>query len=247
MILNRVIKHLREQHWTAVFLDLVIVVVGVFLGLQAQDWNQARQDRALEHKYLERLRNDFAQSVKDAQSNIKRMQREFRLEGLMVARLRACHLDVTQRADFAQGIYLAGRFEPPPLVRGTIDELRSSGRMAIIEDLTLRQKISETVRAQDREAQVLGYIIDRATPELIYFDRRSTLVEPHGGFENPNQARQPGAVLFDFTSLCHDPSYVGAVSAVQELTRVVIGHNEARLKDYRSLVAMIDGELAKGR
>jgi len=245
MILSRVAKHLKEQHWTAVFLDFIIVVVGVFVGLQAQDWNQARQDRALEHQYLERLRNDFAQSVKDAQTNIKWMQREFRLEGLMVARLRECHLDDKQRADFAEGIYLTGRFEPPPLVRGTIDELRSSGRMAIIEDLTLRHKISGTVRAQDREAQVLGYIIYRATPELVYIDRRSILVEPHGGFENANQARQPGAILFDFASLCHDPSYIGAVSAVQELTHVVIGHNESRLKDYRSLVAMIDSELGK--
>ena len=65
MILSRVIKHLKEQHWTAVFLDFVIVVVGVFVGLQAQQWYQSRHDRALEHQYLERLRNDFALSAKE--------------------------------------------------------------------------------------------------------------------------------------------------------------------------------------
>jgi hypothetical protein len=39
MILRRVVEHLKQQHWTAAFLDFAIVVVGVFVGLQAQDWN----------------------------------------------------------------------------------------------------------------------------------------------------------------------------------------------------------------
>lgn len=42
MILTRVIEHVKKQHWTAVFLDFVIVVLGVFIGLQMQDWNSAR-------------------------------------------------------------------------------------------------------------------------------------------------------------------------------------------------------------
>ena len=48
MILSRTIEHLKQQHWTGVFIELVIVILGVFIGLQVQDWNQARQDRALE-------------------------------------------------------------------------------------------------------------------------------------------------------------------------------------------------------
>ena len=42
MLLRRVIEHVRAQNWTAVALDLVIVVVGVFIGLQVQEWNNAR-------------------------------------------------------------------------------------------------------------------------------------------------------------------------------------------------------------
>ena len=34
MILRRVIKHVRNQEWTAIAIDFVIVVLGVFLGLQ---------------------------------------------------------------------------------------------------------------------------------------------------------------------------------------------------------------------
>ena len=41
MLLSRVIEHVKNQHWTAVILDFVIVVMGVFIGLQVQDWNKA--------------------------------------------------------------------------------------------------------------------------------------------------------------------------------------------------------------
>jgi hypothetical protein len=34
MLLRRVIEHVREQNWLAVFIDFLIVVVGVFIGIQ---------------------------------------------------------------------------------------------------------------------------------------------------------------------------------------------------------------------
>lgn len=33
-ILRRVMKHARDQSWCAVFLDFLIVIVGVFIGIQ---------------------------------------------------------------------------------------------------------------------------------------------------------------------------------------------------------------------
>lgn len=55
MLLRRVTLHVRDQNWTAVFIDFVIVVVGVFVGLQVQDWNEFRKDRVEEQHVLGRL------------------------------------------------------------------------------------------------------------------------------------------------------------------------------------------------
>ena len=44
MILRRVIEHFRKQEWKAIFLDFVIVVTGVFVGLQVNNWNEARTE-----------------------------------------------------------------------------------------------------------------------------------------------------------------------------------------------------------
>src|SRR6185437_3524936 len=128
MILRRLTANFRRQDWTAVVVELLIVVLGVFIGLQVNNWNEARIDRALEQQYIQRLHDDFALSIKHAESNIANMQAQFVLEGKMVDRLRECRLDAGQRADFAKGIYRVGRFQPPTLIRGTTDELQSTGR-----------------------------------------------------------------------------------------------------------------------
>ena len=44
MILRRVIHHAKKQEWTAIAIDLVIVVVGVFIGIQVSNWNADRAD-----------------------------------------------------------------------------------------------------------------------------------------------------------------------------------------------------------
>ena len=41
MLLRRVIEHVRTQNWTAIILDFVIVVLGVFIGIQVSNWNEA--------------------------------------------------------------------------------------------------------------------------------------------------------------------------------------------------------------
>lgn len=59
MILQRIAASLKKRDWGTVVLEVAIVVVGIFIGLQVDDWNQRRQDRALEQQYLERLYADM--------------------------------------------------------------------------------------------------------------------------------------------------------------------------------------------
>ena len=59
MILRRVIEHVKTQNWTAVALDFVIVVMGVFLGIQLGNWNEARAHRAAERAYLSQMRDEI--------------------------------------------------------------------------------------------------------------------------------------------------------------------------------------------
>lgn len=52
MLLRRLMQHVKGQNWIAVGLDFVIVVVGVFIGLQVNNLNQARLERDMFERQL---------------------------------------------------------------------------------------------------------------------------------------------------------------------------------------------------
>ncbi|MEZ5982763.1 MAG: hypothetical protein R3C54_10710 [Parvularculaceae bacterium] len=64
MILRRVIEHVKKQHWTAVFLDFVIVVLSVFVGIQVSNWNAARALKAQERSQLSQLLAEIVENDK---------------------------------------------------------------------------------------------------------------------------------------------------------------------------------------
>jgi hypothetical protein len=63
MILRRVTEHIKAQNWFAVGIDFVIVVFGVFVGIQVSNWNQAQADQRLGRAYAERLTADLQKDL----------------------------------------------------------------------------------------------------------------------------------------------------------------------------------------
>ena len=63
MILRRVIAQVRKQEWTAIGIDLVIVVVGVFIGIQVANWNERRATARRAEVFTERLRSDLREEA----------------------------------------------------------------------------------------------------------------------------------------------------------------------------------------
>jgi hypothetical protein len=59
MILRRMAANLRAQNWTGVAIELAIVIVGVFIGIQAANWNQQRQERNETRTLLSQLQTEL--------------------------------------------------------------------------------------------------------------------------------------------------------------------------------------------
>lgn len=55
MILRRLTENLRAQNWTAITIEFLIVVVGVFIGTQVANWNQQRLAKVETERMLEQL------------------------------------------------------------------------------------------------------------------------------------------------------------------------------------------------
>ena len=86
MILRRITEHVRAQNWTAVGLDFLIVVVGVFIGLQVSNWNDARSDRARAALILEDIAADLRADTEEIQNTLRAAEERFAASDVILDR-----------------------------------------------------------------------------------------------------------------------------------------------------------------
>lgn len=70
MILRRIAEAIRRQNWFTVFVETMIVVLGVFLGLQVNNWNVARQDETIAQQYIARIQEELLANQRDMRTRI---------------------------------------------------------------------------------------------------------------------------------------------------------------------------------
>jgi hypothetical protein len=145
MILRRVIKHFRHQEWTAIFLDFLIVVVGVFVGLQVSNWNDARLREQTAQTYIERLREDLAANQEDISQRLSyfRQTRTNALQALSA-------LDQPPEAlgePFLVDIYQASQMLQREYGRDTYNEILSVGANNAISDVAVRRRLANFYRS----------------------------------------------------------------------------------------------------
>lgn len=70
MILRRFMKHVSDQNWFAVGLDVLVVITGIFLGMQVTDWNEERKDRGDSQIFLQRMHGEIL-SAENSSSRVR--------------------------------------------------------------------------------------------------------------------------------------------------------------------------------
>jgi hypothetical protein len=144
MILRRITEHVKAQNWTAVALDFFIVVVGVFIGIQVANWNDAHQERATEATYLKSLQTDIAASTLLLEEHIAHIAD--RQQALAV--LANADKDAVARDAFDE-LMRIGLYELQFLnvQRNTFQALENAGRIGVLQDLALQQSlVDQTVQ-----------------------------------------------------------------------------------------------------
>ena len=70
-MIRSITKHIQEQNWLGLVLDFIVVVLGIFLGLQASDWNQTRLDRQEADYHINFLFEDLTTAIDKAADEMK--------------------------------------------------------------------------------------------------------------------------------------------------------------------------------
>lgn len=147
MILRRVIEHVQSQNWFAVALDFVIVVFGVFIGIQVANWNDERLQAKQQRVYFERLHSDFTgirtrieEHFKVYNDSLEGGDYLLRIVTASEAELGAMVIDDAEITRAFNGL---SSMRIPPPAPATYVEMVSEGQLSSIANVKLRDKLAE--------------------------------------------------------------------------------------------------------
>ncbi|MEM9840893.1 MAG: hypothetical protein AAF830_17310 [Pseudomonadota bacterium] len=219
MILRRLTEHVRTQNWFAVALDFVIVVVGVFIGIQVSNWNETRQQRVEEAALIERLRVDFKRIGEDGERSRRfheSMVADFRtlINSVRIGSLAEEDLPAVKRA-----LAFGDAFQTSADHSGTFTELISSGRANLLQDKQLLDQLVEYQDFLERFAVVRDFFVGESNEIQVLFSRHHsidlnwTLTESIADLS----VADPGIAKIDFEAMVEDPEFENAAEEFYRL------------------------------
>jgi hypothetical protein len=136
MILRRLSQSLKTQNWTAIWIEFILLVVGVFLGIQVSNWNTERETKQKAAVFTERLKADLRHEAFFYQYFI-----EYNRDVLAAAENAVNAL--TGKAPLSDeqlliNAYRATQYKQPQRFRDSYDEMISTGNIGLIKDQKLR-------------------------------------------------------------------------------------------------------------
>ena len=139
MLLRSVTKHVNDQNWFAVFLDLAIVFIGVFIGIEVSNWNAERAGEEKAEVLVNRLYGDLSYDNEVTASVLKyhAVVRNYAITAIDGFNGKKTVND----EQFVIAAYQASQINDPWNYRSAYNELLSAGLFDLIKSSELKSLI----------------------------------------------------------------------------------------------------------
>ena len=143
MILRRLSQSLKEQNWTAIVIEFILLVSGVFLGIQVANWNSDRVDNARAKAYLMRINADLGADLVNYHDRLRFWGdvSNYGVKGLAYA-------ETSDAKSATQWQLLLAYFQSSQVAEfyttdSTFEELKSAGELGLIKDTRFRDSLAQ--------------------------------------------------------------------------------------------------------
>lgn len=247
MILRKLAGAIRKQDWFTVILEILIVMIGIYFGLQADTWNRSRLEDQYARQALEELQLDFI-TINDDASDLSNYYKDV-IEDLqtLIRNWKSGEINEEDEAAIKRALAMADIFGDPPPPSGTYRNLASSGNLALVRDKDLRLRLIE----YDHSIDII-FESDAAVTTILghfgyAFKRYSTMGE---FYQNPDSTDLSFVRIslltvdqVDYEAMLADPDF--RVAAELHLNMVIAryGNISASQRKIRQIRNLIDRNL----
>jgi len=247
MILRRVIDHFRKQEWTAIFLDFVIVVMGVFVGMQVSNWNAARQDASRQRLYVERLQVDFEGIRARLDEHLKVFAAAVEGGDYLKSLIAANEAQLSDmvvdedRMEEAFDALISNRIPPP--APATYSEMVSEGQLSGMRNPLLRDRLADYDRLLGVVLEVSRNITDsnyQLLPILFRPFKTTTVVD-----ESVLSGIREEIDGYDLAGIRNDREFAVAVELMRRNALNSLQQRRIQLRQIEEIQALLASEKTK--
>lgn len=233
MILRRLSQSLKEQNWTAISIEFVLLVVGVFLGIQVANWNEDRQLETHRSGALARLHAESEAAIAYLERRFGMIAGDAELRSEVLRRLSDNDwdgADPIQMAKALDSLQYIPAISPP---RAVYDELISTGLYSELGDPRLREVVSAYIAKIGFVERQIDYLRARyvARNDGRVFAGARAVFDPG----SPRQVR----MVYDLPALSADPVFVATAIRNNESMIAQVGWTGDLLAQARAMCAEI--------
>jgi hypothetical protein len=147
MLPRRIANYLKDRNWTAVGIELLVVVIGVFLGLQVDNWNESRIERNNVKVYYVRLIEDIRNNENSLLAHQAYYQNVRSHGEAALAAMQRPQENLGEQ--FLIDLYQTTQIWLTVFNRAAYDEILSIGAMSTIPDVDARSRLANYYVAVD--------------------------------------------------------------------------------------------------
>ena len=244
---------LKRQDWVAVAIELLVVVIGVLVALELNQWAEQRETHALEHSYLLRLRDDLQMERGEAQLFRRTVANRLTAIGLLerIAGDPSATVADPRMIPWAIETVSWGSF--PPVHNISYSELQSTGRTNLIRSVELRRALAEhyaiiadlQIPAQDRTGEER---FDSKTTGLLSTEESMAVEEADGDYKRMPQisAVRARAIAEGFANRRSAVDELPALAEHHVFDRRIIDGMQSRIDALTRLINQQLGEDGSG-
>lgn len=226
MIIRRFAAAIRRQDWFQVLIEVLIVIVGIFLGLQVQGWYEERLANEEEKQVLGNLISEMERTLEFYDFQMPRYELQISNTSKVIDILQDGKLDPEDVSQFEDGIFRFGRLQ----VLDPYVSAFSAENLVRIQNRALRTTVDNylgVVRINKTRLANISRRVDQA---------RALTTTKAGVRQHINREYSS---YYDFEKLRHDKDFIAAVVNINNFEILAMRVMEAvRLNSISMLDAL---------
>ncbi len=170
MILRRLADAIREQNWFTVALELAIVVIGILIGLQVNDWNQRRLERESDQRALALFVDELQLMLEEANVDVEYVTESMQNLSLSTEIALKCDASDEERTRLTAAIGNTLHWRVPDIRPSGLAAIGNSGTLARLGNAELSRavgSINQTMKSIDDSMDLIGPQYGRAWQMLL--------------------------------------------------------------------------------